>query len=66
MRNEILSEWEQHPITEWLFRELKVRSEALTEVLRNEAGRDPVEDARKSGRILEIQDILNIDFEEAT
>lgn len=61
---EIVSEWKQHPVTQWLFRELGIRSQALTETLRTEAGRNPVEDARNSGRILEIQDLLNIDFEE--
>ncbi len=64
-RNEVLSEWLRHPITEWMFKELNVRQTALTETLRQEAGQNPVEDARKSGRILEIQEILNIDFEEA-
>ena len=63
--NEILSEWKRHPITEWMFRELLIRKTALTEALQNEAGRNPVEDARASGRILEIQEIINIDFEES-
>jgi hypothetical protein len=49
-----------------MFKELNARLTAFTEVLRQEAGQNPVEDARKSGRILEIQEILNIDFEEAT
>lgn len=61
---EIVSEWKHHLVTQWLFRELEARSQALTETLRTEAGRNPVEDARNSGRILEIQDLLNIDFEE--
>ncbi len=65
-RNEILNEWLNNPITEWMFKELNARLTAFTEVLRQEAGQNPVEDARKSGRILEIQEILNIDFEEAT
>lgn len=65
-RNEILSEWRNHPVTEWLLKELRVRSDAMTEMLRQQAGQNPVEDARLSGRILEIQEILNMDFEEAT
>lgn len=65
-RNEILSEWHNHPVTEWLLKELRVRSDAMTEMLRQQAGQNPVEDARLSGRILEIQEILNMDFEEAT
>jgi hypothetical protein len=48
-----------------MFRELLIRKTALTEALQNEAGRNPVEDARASGRILEIQEIINIDFEES-
>jgi len=61
---ELVEEWKTHPVTEWLIRELKIRSLALTEMLMQEAGRNPVEDARNSGRILEIQDILNLDYEE--
>lgn len=63
MQSEILSEWYSSPVTEWLLRELKVRQEALTDRLVNEAGRDPIRDARDSGAIMVIKDIFDIDFE---
>lgn len=63
MQNEILSEWENHPVTQWLRGELTVRLEALTESLQTEAGVNPIEDARKSGMILAIKDFFDIDFE---
>ena len=62
-RNEIVAEWYNHPVTEWLLKELEVRKEGLIGRLITEAGIDPIRDARDSGAILAIQDIFDIDLE---
>lgn len=61
---ELVDEWKGHPVTEWMFKELSQRAQALTELLMTEAGRNPTEDARISGRILEIREIINLDYED--
>lgn len=45
-------------------REFDQRGAVLTEQLQHNAGENPVQDARTSGYIKCIVDLLNIDFEE--
>lgn len=62
--HELLSEWKNHPVSEWILKEFQNRAELMIEELRFSAGRDPVEDARKSGYLMAVADLIGIEVSE--
>lgn len=59
-----LIDWKRHPVTQAVFSTLNARIDDLTERLVENAGNDPLKDARFSGAILAHRDILNIAYDD--
>lgn len=57
-------EWKSHPITKQVFAHIHERVRDIQIELGFNAGTDPVQDARRSGAILALIDVLNADFDE--
>lgn len=57
-------QWENHPITAVIKRELKERVTFFTEQLIEAAGKDPIRDAEISGIIKGYRDFLNATYED--
>lgn len=59
-----LSDWKNLSITQEIFAELKRRQEDLKENLVVSAGQNPIIDSYRSGAILTLEDVLNIELNE--
>ena len=59
-----LSDWKNLSITQEIFAELKRRQEDLKETLLASAGQNPILDSYRSGAILTLEDVLNIELNE--
>ena len=59
-------DWKLYPITKTFFIAISNRIEGLKEELAQSAGIDPVADARRSGAIVALRDILDTDWFEET
>jgi len=59
-------DWKRHPVTEAVFSQLQERINFFQAKLLEQAGRDPIEDARASGAAMAIRDVLEIEYEEET
>lgn len=59
-----LSDWKNLSITQEIFAELKRRQEDLKENLVVSAGQNPILDSYRSGAILTLEDVLNIELNE--
>lgn len=66
MTKEEFSDWKRHPVTEFIHAVISDRIEQGKEELALSAGRDPIEDARKSGKLMAYSDFLDIGPEDAT
>lgn len=56
-------EWKLHPVTKEIFAQLLERTNDMKEGLALSAGIDSVEDARKSGYISAVYDMIKADYE---
>ena len=59
-------EWKSSPTTKEFFDSVHERVYVLQVELGYTAGNDPVQDAKRSGAIQALTDMLNIDFDEET
>lgn len=60
----LVSDWKQHPVTKYVLKEFENRSEVLVERLKLQAGQDPIQDARDSGYMLAVNDLINLEVDE--
>lgn len=56
--------WKQHVITQVIFEEFRRRVVNFTESLIENAGEDPVKDARKAGYIKACRDLLELKLDD--
>lgn len=59
-----LTDWKNLSITQEIFAELKRRQDDLKESLLSSAGQNPILDSYRSGAILTLEDVLNIELNE--
>lgn len=64
MTHSEFTDWKRHPVTQEIFKQLADRMIVYTETLIATAGTSPVDDAKNSGAILAIRDMLTIEYEE--
>jgi hypothetical protein len=57
-------DWKRHPVTQIVFSQLEALVAQRKEELAWSAGQDTYKDARTSGSILGLYELLNIEFEE--
>ncbi len=64
MNLEDFTDWRASPLTKEIFASIEQRIGDILLDLGVSAGRDSVEDARRSGAIVALRDVLNIEYED--